>query len=361
MKIAIVTMTGENYGSALQAYALQHSFAELGADTGTIRYGKRTGIRSKVGRLMRLIKSNQNGRLNRLHSAIKNKNKAKKINDFYNTKLHMIDVDNLEKADELYLPHIYVCGSDQIWNPQFQPSSLFYLDFCKRKVKKYSYACSLAVEKLSPDQEKYYKEKLVGFSGISVREETGQKILKEVLKNKVVRSDIDPVLLYEAEKWSALESGKYSEGGYILLYMLRPSDELINFTEKFSKSVGKKAIYLGDYYYKSKNIIFSGNDGVEDFLSAIIHADYVITNSFHATAFSVIFEKNFCSMVIERTGSRVRDFLKMVHLEDRIINENTLIDNILRQPDYKETRNVLVKKRATSLRYLNTIYEMKEQ
>lgn len=358
MKIAIATMTGENYGSALQAYALQHSFAELGVDTCIIRYVNKNMIRRKLSRIKRLLRNNPNYRFRRIWSDIKNKEKNKKINAFYNSHLHMLEVNNLDKIEYLFEPQAYVCGSDQIWNPQFQPNSLFYLDLGKRNIKRYSYACSLAVDELSIEQETYYKEKLSDFLGVSVREKTGQNLLREVLRDKDVRTDIDPVLLYDAEKWKGLESKKYSDDRFILLYMLRPTEELIRFAEWFSGIIEEKVIYLGDYYYNSPRIIFSGNDGVEDFLSAIIHADFVITNSFHATAFSVLFEKKFGSMVIERTGSRVRDFLKMVNLEDRIIDEKTTVEDLLNEPNYTKARTVLKIKRKASLQYLNTIKEM---
>jgi exopolysaccharide biosynthesis predicted pyruvyltransferase EpsI len=141
--------------------------------------------------------------------------------------------------------------------------------------------------------------------------------------------------------------------------MLRPSDELVARTEEFSRVTGETVVYMGDYFYNSKNIHFSGTDGVEDFLSALIYADYVITNSFHATILSVLFEKNFCSMVIDRTGSRVSDFLKEVNLEDRIIKNGSLVSLLKQEPDFSSARDVIAKKRLDSLSYIQNIIESK--
>jgi hypothetical protein len=180
MKIAISTMTGENYGSALQAYALQCALSINGNEVKTIKIVPGSKLKSFLGRYVRLILANPRN-INKLYSDFRNRIKNKKIYDFYNQKMNIIEVKSPEEVDKSFDPHMYVCGSDQIWNPQFQPNKLFYLDFFDSTKKRYSYACSLAVDQIPDASVNYYKDKLKQFSGISVREQTGKGLLDKLL------------------------------------------------------------------------------------------------------------------------------------------------------------------------------------
>ena len=224
-------------------------------------------------------------------SDFKNRRKRRKVREFYQKNI----VVEIHRTIEELLSNeksriTFICGSDQIWNPQFQPNQLFYLDFStKLNIKKYSYAASIAVSSLAKEECEYYKRKLKDFEGVSVREKTGKYLLDELL-DKNVRVDVDPVLLLGADKWESMMSARFSGKDYILLYMLRPMPELLSFAKMVAQSRGLKLLYIGDFDYDDADIESCHDAGVEDFLNAIYSARYVITNSFHATVFSTIFK-----------------------------------------------------------------------
>lgn len=317
MTIKVTTMIGDNYGSALQAYAFQLVIKEMGGASSVVILRPK----SYVVRFLKtyLIPTKYDGirkKLKKVKSDYKNRVKHKKVHEFYNKYIEIEVYRTLGELLNVSDSHItFICGSDQIWNPQFQPNRLFYLDFASQlKIKKYSYAASLAVSSISEEQKAYYRQKLDGFESISVREKTGKRLLEEAM-NKSVRVDVDPVLLLDTKKWKNVMSSRFSGKEYMLLYMLRPMPELLDFAKSVAQKKNLNLLYIGDYIIDDNNVKSCHDAGVEDFLSAIYSAEYIITNSFHATVFSVLFKKIFCSYAVSRTGTRVEDFLQGVGLQ----------------------------------------------
>ena len=359
MSIAITTMTGENYGSVLQGYALQRVFAEQGnVETHTI------GIHPKSRMLQFLRKyilpghgQNAQVRMQKLYSDWKNQKKDRKIRKFYFENLTMRYYKSWEKlnggeADT----HVFVCGSDQIWNPQFQNSPLFYLTFVKSEnAVKFSYAASLAVDKVSEEAARIYQKRLSDFKEISVREYTGKKILEGCMEKREVRVDADPVLLLTEEQWREKVSRRFEGEKYIFVYMLRPQPELLEYAVEMGNRYDLPVYYIGDFYYRRKGITTLTDTGVEDFLSVIANASFVVTNSFHATVFSVIFHKHFFSRAVERTGSRVSDFLYEVGLQERLLNLQYIPENLSEEMDFLDADRCIQEKRNASIAYIKRI------
>lgn len=358
MAIKVTTMIGDNYGSALQAYALQQVIKEIGGEASIVNLRPK----SYIIRFLRtyLIPTKYEGirrKLKKAESDYKNRAKRKKVHDFYNKYIEMEVYRSLEELQNLSDTQvIFICGSDQIWNPQFQPNRLFYLDFpVQLKVKKYSYAASLAVSSLSKEQEAYYRQKLDGFETISVRERTGKRLLEGVT-NKSVRVDVDPVLLLDAEKWKDIMSSRFYGKKYMLLYMLRPMPELLEFAKSVASKKNLALLYIGDYFVDDKDVESCHDAGVEDFLSAIYSANYIVTNSFHATVFSILFKKSFCSYAVSRTGTRVQDFLQDVGLQGcQLKNFNSTQFEFYREMDWNAVFSYIAEQRKTSLKYIKQI------
>jgi hypothetical protein len=135
--------------------------------------------------------------------------------------------------------------------------------------------------------------------------------------------------------------------------MLRPSEDLLEYAIKFAHEKNLELVFIGDYYFGSTTLQQTTDAGVEDFLSAIYYADYVITNSFHCTVFSTIFEKQFLSQVITRTGSRVSDYLNALGLQDHVIDDSGEIS--LEAIEYTTVRKKLNGMGLKSRMYLESI------
>lgn len=357
MSIKVTTIIGDNYGSALQAYGFQCSLKKVGGGSDLVWVRPR----SYVVRFLRMyfIPTATDGikkKLRKLSSDFANRAKRRKVKEFYRTSIKMSCYRNRDAlAQDCKSGDILICGSDQVWNPQFIPNMLFYLDFAHVSgIRRYSYAASLAVDNLQPSQEDYYKKYLMNFDGISVREESGRKILEE-LEISDVRVDVDPVLLITREEWTNVASNRFKNEKYVLLYMLRPMNELFDYARQYAEKHGSKLVYIGDFVFKADQVENCYDAGVEDFLSAIYYADSVITNSFHATVFSTIFHKKFLSYAVTRTGSRVRDYLESISLGEHLLTNLNEVGCLIDETDWKTIDELLDKRRDDSLDYLRRI------
>ena len=358
MAIKVTTMIGDNYGSALQAYARQQVIKEIGGGASVVNLRPK----SYVVRFLRtyLIPTKYDGirkKLKKAKSDYKNRVKRKKVHEFYNKYIEMEIYRTLDELQNVSGSQItFICGSDQIWNPQFQPNRLFYLDFPSQlKIKKYSYAASLAVSSMSEEQKAYYRQKLDGFETISVREKTGKQLLEEAT-NKSVRVDVDPVLLLDTEKWKNVMSSRFNGKKYMLLYMLRPMPELLEFAKNVAHKKNLDLLYIGDYFIDDNDVESCHDAGVEDFLSAIYSAEYIVTNSFHATVFSILFKKMFCSYAVSRTGTRVQDFLQDVGLQKcQLENFNSAQFEFYSETDWNAVFAHIASQRETSMKYVEQI------
>lgn len=296
-------------------------------------------------------------KLKKAESDYKNKIKRKKVHEFYDKYIDMEVYRTLDELQNVSDSQItFICGSDQIWNPYFQPNRLFYLDFpAQLRIKKYSYAASLAVSSLSEEQKAYYRQKLDGFETISVREKTGKRLLERAI-SKSVRVDVDPVLLLDTEKWQNIMSSRFYGKKYMLLYMLRPMPELLAFAKDVACTRNLDLLYIGDYFVDDNDVKSCHDAGVEDFLSAIRSAEYVVTNSFHATVFSILFKKMFCSYAVSRTGSRVQDFLQDVGLQKcQLKSFNSEQFEFYSEMDWNAVFAHIADQRETSMKYVAQI------
>ena len=354
-RIGIITIIGNNYGTVLQNYALQRTFRGEGTKPHLISVRPRSYV-LKFFRDYLKPEHTSLIRLNKLYSDIRNYKKRQKIKAFY--KEHII-TNHYHKLSEVRIgesaTNAFVCGSDQIWNPAYQPHNLYYLSFVDNDKQKYSYAASIAVDIMSEKAKEYFKTALSSFSMVSVREKTGLELLKSCISNAKLRVDCDPVLLLTKHEWVKLVSDRYKYGGFLFFYMLRPSVELLEKAKKISEEKKLKFIFIGDYFFGHRGITQVTDASVQDFLSAIYYADYIITNSFHATVFATIFEKPFLSQVIDRTGSRVNDYLKMVGLESRIIDIKNPVSISISEVDYSKVETILNKMRNRSRAYISEI------
>jgi len=234
----------------------------------------------------------------------------------------------------------YICGSDQIWNTLYPngKDAAFYLDFVPDDKLRLSYAASFAIDEIADGIKPFVREKTKRLSSVSVRETSGISILKQLgVKAQQV---LDPVFLVSGKHWvETFVTPLYEK--YIFVYDF-DSNPLI---EKLAKEIALRKGYKiftvnRNISYAHKNFWYCAPDM---FISLICHAQYIITNSFHALAFSLIFEKQLCVVNRhEKINTRMRDLLDLVGLNQYLV-EDIADFELLPLIDYKIVNPTLAK------------------
>ena len=358
-KIGILTFHNvPNYGAALQVYALKN-FLELisGTEASVIDFqcqGNANGF--EPSEIERSIASSKSPFLKRavkitlfkLFTKKEYSIKTKAFSDFRSKYLN-IDSD-LESLSENY--ELFVCGSDQIWNPNITDGLKdYYFGANKNQkgVRTVSYAASCGnVDDVCCSFEKPFFEMLSSLDKIGVREVSLDRYLKE---NNVESScNIDPTFLLSKDDYVNGFSLKNTDKKYILCYALQKNPALKTAAEQISKRMGLPIIYVCGYIERkphASNELFSVSP--TGFLELLYNSEYVITNSFHGMAFSLIFEKNFNIVLPNSRASRLTDFLESLSLTNRICTaENINISDI----SYKEVNSLLNVNIEESKKYL---------
>ena len=350
MKFGIITLVSDNYGNKYQNYAVEKIFSEYG-EVETYRlenlYEKpkeKSGTKlSKlnptyirevlISRPMYKYDINRvdKGIIHNLIYAKKNSSslirlkerRSERFKAFADQKLNISNlVLNRENITREWIESIdfYICGSDQIWNPTYATTSeLAFCSFAPEKT--ICLSPSFGVAEILEYRRAEYSKWLKKIKSLSVREEAGQKIIKD-LTGRVAEVLLDPTMMVPVETWEDLcrEPEKKMPDHYIVCYFLGRIDKSYNKKIKdFSKQKGLPVVMLFDittpeyYTYDPAEVLF-----------AIKHADYVLTDSFHGTVFSILFHKEFYVFARNEGGlnmnSRIETLLKKFDLKGRIID-----------------------------------------
>lgn len=355
LKIGIITFhCSYNYGSVLQAFALKTLLEKKKYVVNVIDfiYKKdfeqynlfRTSVYSKnpkffIGDIL-FLKKNYKRKRNFEIFAKKYFNLTKK--KYYNYE----DMKELNSEFD-----IFICGSDQIWNLDctqgVEPA--YFLKFVNKDKLKIAYAPSLAHVKFAKNYDVDLKKAIKDLDYISVREESTLPLIQPLTEKKV-SVVLDPTLLLNQKDYESIISQNKNKSEYIFVYMLEYSVELVKYCNEFSSKKGMKIIYIVNNKFsgiKGKNAFGIGAD---KFLKYIKEANYIITNSFHATVFSIIFNKKFVTFTTKKSSSRMVDLLDKLGIPERIYNENFNIDKNI---DYDMVQEKLIDMRKSSLEYLS--------
>ena len=228
---------------------------------------------------------------------------------------------------------IYICGSDQIWNMKykFEGKTIYFLDFVN-KGKKISYAASIA-EPWDDDDVKLITPLIQSFHAVSIRERGNLPQVQKLFPNATVT--IDPVFLLNKSQW--LEFANKSlcpKEQYILCYFLSVSELAVKTLKKIRELTGFKVVHLNlnalDKFHSDKNIIVADPC---DFVGLISNAAFICTNSFHCSAFSIIFQKDFVFIPKKIANERIKNLQDTFQIGDICINEEKLAN--LRLKDLK--------------------------
>lgn len=345
MKIKTITCHHVyNYGASLQAYALQHYLETLGHEVEIIdfnpwfhcdRYNPFWMSKNAIGRAASIIKKFPLLRYlwcpyKAYRGGMFNTWGRKAAFDAFEKEYYHLTSIKYFSSEELKenppIADAYIAGSDQIWNTFSNNGKEpgYYLDFGSARTKRFSYAASLATNSIKDECKGFMKEKLAEFSSISVREKTGASLLADLgISN--VSVVLDPVFLLDKNDWQQLSSKgnlyDLSSESYILVYdFLGNDDNMISFVKAYAKEKSLKIVSINDFSERGYADININNAGPLEFLALINNAACVIASSFHATAFSVIFQKEFYTFSLKghHNSSRMLDFLSSLGLQDRM-------------------------------------------
>lgn len=364
-KVTVITLQNvRNYGSVLQALATQQIFNQLGCDIDFINYDK-NGKRSYLSRAFSYTKGK--GTLAKIiypfiliPSFIKEDIVFKK---FIRTHLNQQEKEYCCIEDFKDFPitsDIYCTGSDQTWNSGWNNGILpeLFLKFVPDQVKKISYAASIGKARLDDWEVEETKALLSRYQYISVREASAKDIVEKQLGLPSATHVLDPTLQVNKEYWMSVLSNtyesKYEKGKYVLIYQLNTNPNFDRYAKEFAKRKGWKLVrfcvrhYQGLRCGKAELI-----PNVEDFIGLIANAGCVITDSFHATAFSCNMNTPMICIYPNDYSSRLASLLELVGLKHRHLtdyNDFSFVENTT--VDFSHVNEVLERERKIGYDFL---------
>lgn len=351
MKIATLTYhRALNYGAVLQAYALQTAIHNRYPDVeiGVLDY-KNTKIEDnrQIFRFSKQKSLKQN-----LYLALSSPLRAKKIKSFdafLSRNINLISDAQKASIDK------FIVGSDQVWNFEFSGNDTTYmLDFVDTKKKKYSYAASIGKWDVDASEQEALKL-LTGFSKLSVREKSAADFIGKQIE-QTITTVVDPVFLLDKDAWMRIEvSPTKPLDNYIFVYGFGSEEKtMISVAKEYAKKYDAKIIMLKDTLHKYDGVTVVGGIRPEEFVWLIDHARMVITNSFHGTSFSVIFNKEFLSIPNIGKGSRIRELLEKFGLNTRLYcGENS--NNIQNEVDWNLVNEKVLTEVCASYEFVDKI------
>ncbi len=340
-----------NYGAVLQAYALQYALKSMGVNapivdyrTPQVEFDHRPQFSMRKNGLLRGGKQLQA--------------KLRKACLFDAFRARALDMT--EQYSEGDLVKVaqgfdgFVVGSDQVWSEVFgglDPN--LFLTFLAPQ-KRWSYACSFGTSSPSVALKAMCETQLPLFRGVSLRESSGCHFVEERLGIEA-RTDIDPVLLLSANDWDTF-SDRPTEDGYILVYTVQAPVCLLDEARLLSERTGKKVIYLNNGYLSHRDLKHVRYTTPERFVGMFKNADTVMTNSFHGTAFGIVFNKELFveGTTVRGVNNRSLELLDACGLSDRAF-EGSLLSSKCEPIDWHACREHLRSFRESSLSYLSSM------
>lgn len=373
-KIALISVNNYNYGSLLQAFALQKFLIKNGFDNEIILFFEKNIFR-QFCRLFKISFFIMKGRilyrnlyLKFFHPELYTKIiiRKKKFEEFKSTNLIFSKPyrgrKSLVNGTKKYKS--FVLGSDQVWHPNNMGMDYFNFNFVPFNISKIAYAPSFGVSKIPFYQIKKTKHYLNRINDISVREKSGKEIVKGLI-HKDVPIVCDPTLLVNREEWEKLKgSSKLIEQKYIFCYFLGSNPIHREFANRLKKYTGLKIVtllHMHEYVKIDENFgdVRPFNVGPSEFINLISNAGYVLTDSFHGTIFSILYKKEFYTFYrfLENkstsTNTRINFILSLLNIVDRRLIGSEEIPEILKKSiNYEDVYTKLDKFKESSQQYL---------
>lgn len=348
-----------NYGAIFQTYALQKALESIGVISEVLDYRnptienryKKPGIKYYLNlkNLLKILLNNSFIRDNRAN-----------FNDFTDkfiriSKKKYVQSD-ISLSDEVY--KYFIVGSDQVWNPDCMGrDSNYLLHFVNSGIRN-AYAASFGFSSLDDTLKSWYRDDLSKFSYISLRESSGNGVLHSVLRQDAPVV-LDPTLLLSNE-WIELAKSipRIMSENYIVVYVMKETHSLFNKAKEYAKANNLKIVYINDRLFPHAGMKNKFYTHPIEWLNLLFYSQCIFTNSFHGTAFSVNFNKTFWTELLpepSKTNSRIIDFLSLIGLQNRILNEHTNFNQ--NKIEYLTVNNTIKELRTSSMLFLKQIFE----
>ena len=379
MKIGIVTSNAsflDNYGAVLQAYALSRQLTNWGHDTEIINYRYSTGQqiveadskvdRSVYARIQYVISGNVSLYQKVLYRASRKK-REKQTEMFRNFVRDRLPI-NLEKSvtyndlcrDRLNYDCL-ICGSDQVWNPLIHANRNdpgFFLRFGDEDCKRIAYAPSFGVSVLPNEAKTDLRTLTDSFNALSVREKSGSEIMREVC-GREVPVVLDPTMMADTSIWDTIDKMPPDiPKDYLLVYRFGKMEYMEKQIQHIARELNLPVLEIPvsiESYGKGTKLLFGV--GPEEFINLIRNARVVLTDSFHATVFSVLNHTQFYTFLRQgrneknNMNSRMENLLEMLNLQERLIYPDSEIVS-LSKVKYENADVLLEQRRNESQKFL---------
>lgn len=345
MKTAIITIYDlSNYGNRLQNYALNYALKKIENNivVDNIMVIKKFHYKTILKSKLRFVLPK------------KKRDEAKKLNLYYrfNRNMKFVRKARSDKYD------YFLCGSDQIWNPEFAGNKFYFAGFAP-PYKRISYAASFGIDDIPDKKIREYKEYLSEMNAISVREQSGSAIVKK-LTGRDVQVLVDPTLLLDKVDWQKISKKPCFDvpKKYILTYFLDDISETIDtYIGNTAKQSNLKIIRLEE---KRPNEFWQ-KTGPAEFVWLVEYASLMLTNSFHGSVFPVLMDVPFIVFPREYNkqsmSSRIDTLLDKLRLNDRRFHNQTIDEAFC--VDYSHIGGILEKEREKSVEFLKKALELK--
>lgn len=358
MKCSIITIHHiHNFGSVFQAYALYHFLKDNGYDTEIIDYRPeyydfgRSKVKTAVGKL-----------LNYRSYKIRKQKFDKFIEQF--DELSDKCFTTVEELREYYSlrDNVYIAGGDQLWN-NYHPcgnDSAYKLSFSEG-MRKIAYGTSMGRDNFSEAELIKLANETKDFERIMLREQSTVSMLKAHTQVPVSHV-IDPVGLIDVSEFEKMAVKPDIDEPYAVMYLADSGELLDKSVEVLSNRLGLKIVHICGFRKKCYCDYFEKSVGPEEILGYILHADFVLSASFHATMFSLLFNKQFATLLPgTQTNARIDDILTYVGLESRIIHNLGEVDQLEKLIDYTEVNRTIDKfKQESKEALLRALWEKTE-
>lgn len=351
MKAGIITFVNTiNYGASLQALALQEALEKFGVQAEVVNYVNKAIEEKEKNKKKRGVKS----MLKELVMGRGTKKKIEKFERFEKENIRSgmkLTGESAKEVNEAY--DCFVTGSDQVWNMKITHRDWnYFLSFVTDNRKKISYAPSFGTGLIADDDKKYVSGLLGSFNCLSVREKSGADYIRE-LSGREAEVVVDPTLLLNRKQWLAKTKFKPDHDPYILVYFPHDKKLVFDFVSRLKKKTGLAVVYLSISPRVQQGVETIYDASPEEFLGWFENAEYVVTGSFHGTAFSLNLQKQFYYEPSDPT-TRIGNLARICGVEHRSLDNPDALNNTI---DYSDAGERLESERKKSLEWLKTAIE----
>lgn len=383
MKILVSTLFYQNYnyGGILQAYALYHKLQEMGHDVTELNYDRANAnkLRNWLRRFGRLIQyvihpvgliyeikliKRQLIATEKYHNCLRNDSIKIAFDSFMDAEFKSSALFHPDTINFLPLFDCYITGGDQMWNPMWLDKN-YFLDFANGK--KIAYSCSVGKDRLSDGEEQKLKKLISNIDCVSTREVN----IYNWLNSDGIKCELiaDPVFLLSKEEWDKFSESvdrKFDiDSPYLFAYLLGGDEERRKAIKEFADKNGLKIAAIPHVWrrYNEADIGFADysfmDAGPREFVKLFLGASFIMTDSFHGTAFSIILNKPFYNFSRFTSGdkkalnSRLESVLEEYGLQDRMVQIDDIYNLEFKTIDFENINKITVARKNKGILYLN--------